>query len=79
VPPQLWPAQVRVQPRGVAEARALPLARGDDARPGRRRLLVRRLFSRERGDQHARHLHVQVDAVEQRTGDARAVALEHTR
>src|SRR5690606_5789261 len=68
----------RVDAGAVAEACELAFPRGDDAladaRARLRRLAVRHLARVER-----RHVHVEVDAVEQRTGDPGRVALHLTR
>src|SRR5439155_20791241 len=55
---------------------ALAGARGLDPRAHGRRGLPGRGVVGERGDGHARHLDVEVDAVEERPRDARAVAVD---
>src|SRR5207248_5237633 len=62
--------------RARCEPAALADARGLDPRAHRRRGLLGRGVVGERGDGHARHLDVEVDAVEERPRDARAVAVD---
>jgi hypothetical protein len=65
-------------PGGVG-SRLLALPGAQYPGADRRRGVALEVACGEQRDRHARHLHVQVDAVEQGTRDARAVALERTR
>jgi len=58
------------------EARLLVRAGGDHPGANRRRRLAVRSFLTQRCHRHPRHLHVQVDAIEERPGHARAVPVD---